>query len=127
MKHISKDSPLLYLTFVTIHRLPVFRTDTIAEIAASAFDEARKSGGFAIYSYVIMPEHVHMVTGSERNPSDTLRFLKGISARRVMGHLKEQVHECSLAKLRTRNCTGSRSHSLWQHHSNTFLITSASW
>lgn len=126
MKHISKDSPLLFLTFVANQRLPVFRTEAIAGIAASAFDEARKSGGFSIYAYAIMPDHVHMVTGCERSPSDTLRYLKGISARRVIGHLKEQGHESSLAKLRTTNRSGSRSHSLWQHHSNTFTVMSES-
>lgn len=124
MERISKDSPLLYLTFVTNQRLPVFRTSALAEIACSALDEARRSGGFSIYSYVIMPDHVHIVTGNERKPSDTLRFLKGISARRVIGHLKERGHVESLAKLKVTSRSGSRTHPLWQHHSNTFLITS---
>ncbi|MCO6509721.1 MAG: transposase [Aridibacter famidurans] len=124
MKHISKDSPLLFLTFITNQRLPVFRTEALAEIAAKAFDEARNSGGFSIYSYVILPDHVHMITGSERSPSDTLRFLKGISARRVIGHLKEEGHASSLGKLTTRRLRGPQTYSLWQHHSNTFTIMS---
>lgn len=126
MKHISKDSPLLFLTFVTNQRLPVFRTATLAEVASKAFDEARNSGGFSIYAYVILPDHVHIITGSERSPSDTLRYLKGISARRVIGHLKEKGHNGSLAKLKTRNRNGAKSHSLWQHHSNTLFIYSES-
>lgn len=126
MNNISKDSPLLFLTFTTNRRLPVFRTVALAEIGAASFDEGRKSGGFSIYSYVIMPDHVHIITGGERSPSDTLRFLKGISARRVIGYLKEQGHESSLAKLRTANRRGSISHSLWQHHSNSLFIFSES-
>ena len=124
MKRISKDSPLLFLTFVTNHRLPVFRTSEFAKIAATAFDEARRSGSFTIHAYAIMPDHVHMVTGNERKPSDILRFLKGISARRVIGHLKDKGHGKSLAKLRVNSRSGTGTHSLWQHHSNTFLITS---
>jgi REP element-mobilizing transposase RayT len=58
MHIISRDAPCYYLTTVTKNRLPVFRTDRICEIVCQALDEARRSGGFALYAYVIMPDHL---------------------------------------------------------------------
>ena len=87
-------------------------------------DEARKSGGFSLYSYVIMPDHIHLITGSALKPSDTLRYLKGIISRRVIGYLKENDFFESLRKLRKGEEGQSYKHTLWEHHSNTYFITS---
>ncbi len=50
-----------------------------------------------------------------------------ISPRRVIDYLKENRFESSLDKLR-RDEAGRKDHrySVWQHHSNTFLITTES-
>jgi REP element-mobilizing transposase RayT len=68
MDRISKDSPAYFFTVVTKDRLPVFRTDTLKMIACGALDDARRSGGFAIYAYVIMPDHIHIITDPARKP-----------------------------------------------------------
>lgn len=119
---ISKNNPLYFLTATTHNRLPVFRTEKMKELLCAAFNEARVSGGFLILAYVLMADHFHIITGSEISPSETLRYLKGISARRVIGYLKENGHEESLAKLRTEMKAREYKHSLWQHNSNTFSI-----
>jgi REP element-mobilizing transposase RayT len=62
MPHISKDNPAFYLTAVTKDRLPIFRTDKLAQIMCNALDEARRSGKFLIFAYVIMLDHLHLVT-----------------------------------------------------------------
>ena len=90
MPTISRDTPALYLTTVAKDRLPVFRTEQIKAITCAALNEARKSGGFALYAYVIMPDHLHLITGSERRPSEVLRFTNGIISRRVIDHLKDR-------------------------------------
>ena len=59
MHTISRDTPALYLTDVAKDRLPVFRTDAIKLITCAALNEARKSGSFSIYAYVLMPDHLH--------------------------------------------------------------------
>ncbi|MGD9628424.1 MAG: transposase [Pyrinomonadaceae bacterium] len=119
---ISKNTPLYFLTAVTHNRLPVFRTDKMKEVLCTAFNEARISGGFLILAYVLMADHFHIITGSEKAPSEILRYLKGISARRVIGYLKENGLEGSLAKLRTETKAREYKHSLWQHNSNTFQV-----
>ena len=61
---VSRDTPCLFTTAVAKDRLPVFRRDTIKAIACQALDEARQACGFLIFSYVVMPDHLHLVTDS---------------------------------------------------------------
>ncbi len=111
MHTISRDTPALYLTAVARDRLPVFQKDAIKVITCKALDEARKSGGFAIYAYVVMPDHLHAITDSAIKPSKVLQFINGIISRRVIDHLKEHGHNASLRKLR-RESGRARTHVL---------------
>jgi REP element-mobilizing transposase RayT len=101
---------------VTHDRLPVFRTDALKQIVCAALDEARQSGGFAILAYVIMPDHLQVITNGPLKPSDTLRFLNGISSHRVIGYLHEGNYTSSLAKLRDMPKARGQAYSLWDGH-----------
>lgn len=81
---VSQDSPVLYITLLTKDRLPVFRTDQLKETLCRAIDEARKSAGFLLFAYVIMIDHIHLLTSRPSTTSDVLRVLKGLTARRVI-------------------------------------------
>ena len=124
MHTISRDTPALYLTAAAKDRLPVFRTDTIKVITCKALDEARKSGGFAIDAYVLMPDHFHAITDSILKPSKVIQYLNGIISRRVIDHLKEHGHNASLRKLRRESGARGHTYSLWEHHSNVLPVFS---
>ncbi len=126
MTTISRDTPSLYLTAVAKDRLPVFRSEAIKVVTCAALDEARKSGGFSIFAYVIMPDHLHAITDGAQPASKVLRYINGIISRRVIDHLKQHGHNTSLQKLRHEVKARGYSYSLWQHHNNAFLITSES-
>lgn len=97
---LSRDSQALFITAVTKDRLPVFRTDPIKIITCDALHEARKSGGFLIFAYVIMPDHLHLLTDCPATSADVLRHVKGLTGRRVIDFLREHGYESSLEKLR---------------------------
>ena len=124
MHTISRDTPALYITSVTRDRLPVFRTEPLKMIACNAMDEARSSGGFAIYAYVIMLDHFHALTDRALKPSKILQYLNGIISRRVIDHLKEHGHNSSLRKLQRESGARKHKYSLWDHHSNVLEIFS---
>lgn len=123
MHTISRDTPALYITAVAKDRLTVFRTDTLKVISCDAPDEARRSGRFSIYAYVLMPDHLHAITDGNLKPSEVLRYLKGIISRRVIDHLKVHGHNASLQKLRHETRERAYRYSLWDHHSNVFSVT----
>ena len=88
------------MTSVAHNRLPIFQKDTIKRILYDAFNEARNSAGILIFAYVIMADHTHLITDNAREMKDVLRYLNGISAKRLIDHLKANGYEDSLAKLR---------------------------
>jgi REP element-mobilizing transposase RayT len=111
---ISQDSPVLYITTVTKDRLPVFRTDQMKEVLCRAIDEARKSAGFLLFAYVIMMDHIHLLTSRPSTTSDVLRVVKGLTARRVIDYLKANNYSDSLAKLQHQEQDRNYRYSLWQ-------------
>ena len=126
MTRISLDTPCYFITSVTHKRLQVFRTDRFKQLLCAALNEARTSSGMLIFAYVIMLDHLHIITDGKRKVSDTLRYLNGISARRLIDHLKENGPEESLQKLQLEAKAGDYKYSLWEHHSDKFLRTSES-
>jgi putative transposase len=121
---ISHDSQALYITLTTQHRLPVFRTDGLKTVICNAISEARQSAGFLLFAYVIMLEHVHLMTDQPKPVSEVLRILKGITAHRVINYLKENNHLVSLAKLQHQVRERNYRHFLWQRERNVFPIFS---
>lgn len=124
MNLISPNSPAFYLTSVTKDRLPVFRLDRLKLVTCNAIAEARSSGGFFIFAYVIMPDHIHLITDGERKASRVLQFINGIVSRRVIDFLKQHEHQSSLKKLQHEEYRRGHRYSLWDHHPNVRLLTS---
>lgn len=73
-----------------------------------------------------MPDHFHIITDSKLKPSEILRYLNGVTARRVIDYLKENNFTLSLDKLKQSEKKRGYKYSLWEHHSDTFTITSES-
>ncbi|HEV2885107.1 MAG TPA: transposase [Pyrinomonadaceae bacterium] len=121
---ISRDTQALFITITSKDRLTVFKSDAMKTILCGAINEARTSGGFLIFSYVIMPDHLHLITNEPKSSADVLRYLKGISARRVIDYLKEGGYESSLTKLRHEDWGRDHRYSLWQQEKNVFSIFS---
>ena len=122
---ISIDTPVYFFTSVAHDRLPIFQTDKLKKIMVAALDEARRSAGFLIFAYVIMLDHYHIITDNSREASDTLRFLNGISAKRILDHLKA-IASPSLEKLKMFEKKRGYKYSVWELHADTLLVTSES-
>ena len=121
---ISQDSPVLYITIVIKDRLPVFRTAEIKNLVCAALDEARRSAGLLLFAYVIMLDHMHLLTNRPSTTSDVLRVLKGLTARRVIDYLKAGGYSSSLSKLQHVVRERNYKYSLWQTEKNVLPIFS---
>ena len=121
---INKDNLCLFITTVTCNRLPVFRTEAIKNVACRALDEARRSGGFALFAYVIMPEHIHVLADGTLKGSATLRYVNGILSHRVIEFLRKGGFTSSLEKLHVAPNRRGQQYSLVDHHSNALPVFS---
>ena len=127
MATISKDNPCLFITTVALNRLPVFRTDALKAVACRALDEARRSAGFALFAFVIMPDHLHALADETLKASQTLRYVNGILSHRIIQFLKEGGYTISLEKLRSARKGRGHEYSLVDHHSNGLPVFSESF
>ena len=71
-----------------------------------------------------MPDHLHIITDSEKKAWVILRFINGIISRRVIDFLKQGNHSRSLQKLRRAEDRRGHRYSLWDHHANVRVLTS---
>ena len=79
---------------------------------------------FYCFAYVFMIDHIHLLTDQRKPPSDVLRIIKGITARRVIDYLKENDYTSSLEKLRHEVRNRNHRYSLWQTEKNVLPIFS---
>ena len=121
---ISQDSPALYITIVTKNRLPIFRTDQMKQVGCQAIDEARKSANFLLFAYVIMIDHLHLLTNRPSTTSNVLRVVKGLIARRAIDYLRQNGYASSLAKLQHQERDRHYRYSLWQVEKNVLPVFS---
>ena len=73
---------------------------------------------------MIMWDHLHLLTSRSSTTSEVLRYLKGITARRVIDHLEEKGHSSSLAKLQHQERNQNHRYSLWQTERNVLPVFS---
>jgi len=92
------------------------------QVLCNSFNEVRSSHGILILAYVIMLDHVHLLVYSEKEMSEVLRLVNGVSARRIIQYLKENGFERSLFKLRGEGRERNHKHSVWQHHTDSLEI-----
>ena len=50
-----------FITFSCYRRLPLFSNPAIADAFLNEIQQTRTEHGFAMFAYVIMPEHVHLL------------------------------------------------------------------
>jgi REP element-mobilizing transposase RayT len=120
---LSRDSRALYITIVAKDRLPVFQKETMKLVTCGAIDEARTSGSFLLFAYVIMPDHIHLLTDCPKTSADVLRNVKGLTASRVIDFLKQHDYQSSLTKLRHEEWKRKHAYSLWQQEKNVFQFS----
>ena len=120
---ISRDNPAYWLTSVTHNRLTIFQRDEFKKIITDAYNEAREKHKFLIFAYVIMLDHIHVITDNAHEMKDILRYLNGVSANKIIKHLKANGYDRSLAKLRIQERPGKLKHSVYEHHPNAMRLT----
>jgi putative transposase len=69
---------LHFITCSCYQRLPLLGTPRARNTLVKALGELRRSHGFALIGYVVMPEHIHLLIGepARGTPSTVLQLLK---------------------------------------------------
>jgi len=105
-----------FLTFSCYRRLPLLTNDLWRGWLAESHTHARETLDVALWAYVIMPEHVHLLVRPRREEYRIAEFLQMVKypvARRAIKQLKENAAPL-LAQLEVKNREEKIAHRFWQ-------------
>jgi putative transposase len=83
-KHRTKPGATYFVTTDTWQRRALFRNPTAAAILEEKIFENRDTGFYLVHSYVVMPEHLHIILtpGDATTLEKAVQLIKGGSAYR---------------------------------------------
>ena len=87
LKRFQESGQSHFVTFCCYHRRPLFTTNASKQTFETALERIRCSFDLCVYGYVVMPEHVHLLTAEpqRRTLADALKSLKQGVSRRLIG------------------------------------------
>ncbi len=104
-----------FLTFSCYHRHQFLTDDRVRTWLTDSIALAKRKHEFALWSYVIMPEHLHMVIHPQNEHYSVSRFLRDVKepvSHRLVRHFRENAPG-QLERMKARQ--GRREvHRLWQ-------------
>jgi putative transposase len=102
------------LTFSIYRRLPLLARTAARDLFIACLDRARKSGGFRIIAYVVMPNHVHLLVIPDGKPiSQILTAVKAEFAKQLLKQLRASSASV-LEELRVTRRDGTSRFRIWQ-------------
>ena len=84
------------LTFTCFHRYRFFQAESTCQWLADAIADARLALEFALWAYVFMPEHIHLLIYPKRAPHDLRIILQEIKepvGRKAVQYLRDHAPE----------------------------------
>lgn len=82
------------MSFATVYWIDVFVRDQYFSTVVESLDFCKKNKGMEIYSWCIMPSHVHLVIRAKAsNPGDLLRDLKTFTSKELQKSIEENIQE----------------------------------
>ncbi len=85
LKHINLEGYAYFVTTNIYHRQKIFSNSPIADIVLSALFFLRDKGYYRLYSFVIMPEHLHLIIlpQNKKTVSQIMHSLKSYTAKKI--------------------------------------------
>jgi REP element-mobilizing transposase RayT len=85
LKHINIEGYAYFVTTNIYHRQKIFSNPEIANIVLSAIFFLKEKGYYRIYSFVIMPEHLHLIIlpQNKKTVSQIMHSLKSYTAKKI--------------------------------------------
>jgi putative transposase len=116
IKHFNVPGHVHFLTFSCYRRMPLLTNDLWCLWLAESISRSSEKHDIALWAYVFMPDHVHLLVRPRRqtyNISDFLRSVKSSSAKRIL-HTLRKAGSPLLVELRPSGATADSQFRFWQ-------------
>ncbi|MCK5280945.1 MAG: transposase [Cyclobacteriaceae bacterium] len=92
-KFYNKEG-LYFVSFANVYWIDVFVRDQYCMTLVESLDFCRKNKGMEIYTWCIMPSHVHLIfRAKENNPGDLIKDLKTFTSKKLQRLISENPQE----------------------------------
>jgi len=93
-RNINEPGDAHLLTFSCYHRFAFLRSERTCQWLADAISDARREWDFALWAYVFMPDHAHLMVWPRRRKYDIADIRKAIKApvgEKAIAYLEEHA------------------------------------
>jgi len=122
---IVESDGVYFITSTIVEWIPIFTNEDIFQIIADSLNYCIKEKELNIYSYVIMPNHLHLIA-SAKDFSESMKSFKRYTAKEIIQYFKKSKYEWVLNQLhffKKRNKIESE-YQVWQEGFHPQLISS---
>lgn len=121
-----------FVSFATVYWIDVFVREEYCIKIIESLDYCRKNKGMEIYSWCIMPSHIHLIIrAKENNPAMVLGKFKEFTSKQLHQAVKENPQESRkewmlwMFKRAAEKSSNVEQNQFWQHHNQPIEIWSA--
>jgi len=129
MELTANSNEIHFVTFTVIDWIDVFTRPIYKDYIIENLEYCRKNKGLEIFSYVIMPNHLHLILRSKEKPlSDTIRDFKTYTSKELFKLIKENPKESRkewmilLMKQAGKYNSSNVNHQFWQRDNQPIKI-----
>jgi len=123
---------IFFITLTVTGWIDIFTRREYADEVVENLNYCSKQKGLRIYSYCIMPSHLHMICSAERgNLSDILRDFKSYTAKRIISLVEKNPSESRkewllyLFRFFKQSIRHNKEFQFWQQHNHPIDLTEA--
>lgn len=123
---------MYFISFATVFWIDVFIREPYFDAIVESLDFCRKKKGMEIFSWCIMPSHIHMIfRARDKNPGDLIRDLKTFTSKKIQHMISDNSGESRKEWiLRMMQEAGEKNSNVkyrqfWQQHNHPIELWSA--
>ena len=111
--HVNPDH-LYFFTSSAIRHAHIFQRDVIKRILIDSLNTGRILGQYALFAFVIMPNHVHFIVRclNDQTPMDMIREFKKATANLIIRQYEAENNDKTLAYL-AAVAPAKQAHAVW--------------
>jgi putative transposase len=116
IKHFNHSGHIHFLTFSCYRRMPLLANDLWCSRLAESISRSLDKHDVALWAYVLMPDHVHLLVRPRSEIYDIsgfLRSMKNSAAKRILNSLRDQ-RSAILDELRAKGLGADDLYRFWQ-------------
>lgn len=109
---------LYFITTTAASHRPIFQRDVVKHILVDSMNYMRVSGWINLYAFVIMPNHIHLITRflSDHQISDVMREFKKHTSKQIIRQFQAEDNQSALTMLRkAANDIPGQEFKVWEH------------